>query len=154
MLDSSIDMRDHPPDIFKINNKRTFISRIQELEEKRQFSSAEAMVKFYCIPNAEFRESCFRDIVHMLSRSLFENFNMPKDRDYVLLNEAGEMLSQLCEINFSCKALLIVESSKSEKTYNRYQDIINDHDISYQRLSFSEGLKKNFRTRIGTSHID
>lgn len=70
-LDSPIETRDHPPDIFKINNKRTFVSRIQELEEDKLYGSAQAMVKYYCVPNAEFRESCFRDILHMLSRSLF-----------------------------------------------------------------------------------
>lgn len=38
-LDEPIIMKDHLPDVFKIDNKKTFVSRIHELEEKGQYST-------------------------------------------------------------------------------------------------------------------
>ena len=49
---------------------------------------------------------------------------------------------------------MISESTHCDKAFEKYQNILAHNDISFQRMTFSEGLKKTFRTRIACGKID
>ena len=49
---------------------------------------------------------------------------------------------------------MISESTHCDKAFEKYQNILAHNEISFQRMTFSEGLKKTFRTRIACGKID
>lgn len=79
---------------------------------------------------------------------------MNKEKEYIILSDQGEHLSELCQITFSTKVLLISDAHNYEKAFLQYQDILLNKGMSLQKISFSEGLKKTFRTKIAGGKID
>lgn len=81
----------------------------------------------------------------MITQSLYEKFNLPKDRDYVLLDDLGNILEDLCNIKFNISSLLITTREQYEKSYSKYRNFVESNLQTFKKITFTEELKKNFR---------
>lgn len=70
-----------------------FLNKLIEFESRKTATNEDnikTMIRFYCVPSKEFRESCLRDILLMLSIEVYEKFNCSRQQEYVLLDENGQ----------------------------------------------------------------
>ena len=66
-LNEPLEHKNYPAELFNIKTKKKFLSKIVEFEEKDLESWADALIRFYCLPIQEYRESCLRDIILTLT---------------------------------------------------------------------------------------
>jgi hypothetical protein len=90
----------------------------------------------------------------MISQSLYEKFNLSKEKDYVLLDENGRLIEDICGIKFSTSQILITTRPHHERSYNQYRAIIESNLQNFKKMSFSEELKRNFRSRIAAGKFE
>lgn len=152
-LDKKVDIRDYPTEIFKLKSKRNFVEKADFFEKRKEYDVVEVMVRKYCVPEPHLRDSCYQDVLYMLSRCLYEKYNMPKDHQYVLLNASGELIQDICEIKFSTKQLFITQKDKHQKMFDKYSLILENTDEMLKKVSFSESLKRNFREKIAHGKV-
>ena len=65
------------------------------LEERKAFRSIEAVIRFYCIPSKEYRESCLRDILLMILKELEKKYDFDRKKTYVLVNLHGKVIRDM-----------------------------------------------------------
>ncbi len=78
-MDKPINVQNYPGDYFNIMTKKGLLSKIYELEDLRKFDDIHTLIRFYCIPMKEVRESFMQDILLLLAIQVYEHYNCSKD---------------------------------------------------------------------------
>lgn len=82
----TVNYQDFPASYFSLTSYEKVAQRIEKLAASGANDAMEAVVRFYCIPTKEYRESCLRDIMHMLTHEAHQMLRLPRSKEYVLLH--------------------------------------------------------------------
>ena len=99
------------------------------------------LLQYYCLPKRELRDIFLRDVINLLELLLYEQFDLSKENDHVLMSERGVAISDFAQIGFSCKKLYISDKSKAAQNYQRYLLYLKDRVLSKNKSGFRETLK-------------
>lgn len=81
----------------------------------------------------------------MLSQSLYEQFNRNKEKEFVILDQNGSLIEEMCTIQFTTTVLMVSNKQSFESSFAKYKAILQQSRLHFTKVSFTESWNRNFR---------